>query len=132
ASAGKGPGSAVVPRVGAREEAVVGADAIVEHDSFASTELALAPRLGIERELIDVEPVAGFGDLGRAIERVAVDRAEQAAVTVAATPLQQTIRRASRVRRSATSRGWPHRAVGATGVAWPPRCLTMRPGRSTV
>src|SRR5262249_42142303 len=82
-AAGEPPRRVAVARVRAGEEAAVGAHAVVEDDAFAAAVLALAARLVVERKLVDVQPVTRLGDLGRAIERVAVEAAELGSVAVA-------------------------------------------------
>src|SRR5262245_2997971 len=71
-----------VAGVRAREEAAVRADAVLEHDPLAAALLALAAGPVVERVPVDPHAVARLGDLGRAVERVPVDRAEHRAVAV--------------------------------------------------
>ena len=73
-----------VARVGAGEEAAIRADAVIEHDPLAAAMLPLAAGRVAQRQLLDEEPVARFGDLRGAVERVAVEAAEHRVVTVPA------------------------------------------------
>src|SRR5262249_58775981 len=75
-------GAVAVPGVRAREEAAVRAHAVLEDDPLSAPVLTLAALHVVERERVDIEPVAGFRDLDRAVEGVSVESAEHGAVAV--------------------------------------------------
>src|SRR5206468_1364847 len=64
-------------------EAVVRPYAVVEDDPPAAAVFSFDAVAVVEGEPVDVEPVAGLGDLGGAVERVAVEPAEDRVVPVA-------------------------------------------------
>ena len=70
------PGWMNVARVGAREEAAVAANPVLEQDPLAAAVPPLSAGRAAQLEPIDVEPVPRLGHLGRAVERVAVESAE--------------------------------------------------------
>src|ERR1700722_15672030 len=69
-------------RVGARQEASVRADPVLEDDPPAAAKASFATALVAQRESLDVHAVARLGDLGRAVVRVSVEATEHGAVPV--------------------------------------------------